>query len=165
MKKRKNSVRKIEKIKRKSEKAVSRTKKSNHIRGWLIPVLLLSLASAVYSSYLLVYRIVLIMNNRALFGVYVSVAFLMVYCGSIWTFLYSSLTRKKKAIDAFKVAAVSGIAFTLWFFLIGQLIINPRGFLSRVFYYVPMLIANIGFIIAVLLYLMKSKRVRKTLER
>ena len=151
--------------KRKKRVSKARGKKTKKIGGWLIPVLLFCLCSAIYSSYLLIQRIIAIANNRVLFGVYISVIFLIIYCGSIWGFLYFSLCKKKEAINIFKIAAVSGIVFALWFFLIGQLIINPEGFLPGIYYYIPMLIVNLGFLAAVFFYLMKSKRARKTFVR
>src|SRR3989344_2511074 len=138
----------------KKRKAKSRFFKD--IGGWLIPVLLLLAYSAISASYLLIQRIIAIINNTAGTGVYISVSFLVVYLASVLMTIIFIFMRKKKAVKAFIAAFISGTVFSLWYFLIGQIIYYPGSMRAILAYGIPMILFNLALDLVVLFYLLKS---------
>lgn len=148
--------------KRKSKKSGG---KLEGIGGLLIPVLILCFYSAISSTWLLIQKITLIVNNQALAGVYVSSILLVLYCVFIWLSIIFILMKKKSAVKMFVFSFISGALFSLWYFFIGQLIYFPQNKLTILRYGLSMVLFNIIVSFLVLFYLKKSKRMKNTLKK
>jgi len=137
-------------------------KRLEGIRGWLLVILLVCVYSALSASYLLVQRINAILTKTVALGVYVSLIILIIYCFFIWVTVYMIFTKKKKTASIFVFAAISGTAFSFWYFLISQLIYYPSQISSVLLPNLLMIVINLAITITVLLYLKKSERVKNT---
>ncbi len=130
--------------------------KTKNLGGWLIIVLILFVLSFLSAFSLLVEKMLAILFLNIRFGVYISAIFLFYSIVLI-------LQRKKKAYKTSIAALYIGILFSLWYFVIAQLI-----FYSNFRYFVlntADFILNTAVLIILILYLKKSKRVKKTLVK
>lgn len=130
------------------------------INGWLIPVVLVCIFSALSNTYRLIQRIIAISTQNPALGVYVSMALLVIYCILIWMVIIFIFMKKKAAIKSFIAAAISGTIFSFWFYLLSQLIYTPA---SSIVGGLLAFLLNLIIVALILVYLLKSKRVKKTL--
>jgi len=137
--------------------------KIKNLGGWLVLVLVLFLLSFISSFSLLVEKILAILFLKIGFGVYISAILLLTYSVFLFYSIVLILQRKKKAYKTATKTLYIGILFNLWYFVIAQLLfyINLNYFILNISNF----ICNTAVSIVLILYLKKSKRVKKTLVR
>jgi len=137
--------------------------KINNLGGWLIVVLALFILSFFSSFSLLVEKVLAILFLNVGFGVYISAVLLLIYSVFLFCSIVLILQRKKKAYKISIAALYTGILFSLWYFVIAQLLfyINSNYFMLNIADFT----LNTAVSIILILYLKKSKRVKKTLVK
>lgn len=154
-------------MKKYSRKIIKSKQTSKKISGWLLLILGICFYSALFASNLLFQRINWIFNANAVtgFGVYISAILLIFYCIAIFTTIVFILMKKKLAIKMFIISGIFETLFTIWFYLIGQLIYFPEKASLIWKYNSIVVIINLAIILGIMFYLLKSKRVKETLVR
>ncbi|PIN78137.1 hypothetical protein COV15_00560 [Candidatus Woesearchaeota archaeon CG10_big_fil_rev_8_21_14_0_10_34_12] len=139
-------------------------KKLNKITGWLIPVLIILIYSALSNSYILIQKFNAILYQPAASGVYLTAALLALYLIFLWLTVAFIFLKKKKAKTAFLFTAVFGTIFSFWYYLVGQFIYYSYKAEFIITYNLPMVLVNLAITIAILLYFSKSKKLNQTLK-
>lgn len=139
-------------------------KKLNGIGGWLILITLMFIFSAIANTYLLIQKIILLFNNPSL-GIYISAILSGIYCVLIWLSIIFIFMKKKIAIKLFIYVIVAGTIFIFWYFLISQLIYSSLNFMEILQNNLIIILFNLIINILVVIYLLKSKRVKTTLTK
>jgi len=137
-------------------------KKFKGIGGWLILITLMFIFSAIANTYLLIQKIILLFNNPSL-GIYISAILSGIYCVLIWLSIIFIFMKKKIAVKLFIYAIVAGTIFIFWYFLISQLIYSSLNFMEILQNNIIIILFNLIINILVVIYLLKSKRVKNTL--
>ena len=155
MKKRQRASRKSRRIR---EKTNRKTGKSGEISIWLIAVSIILAISFLSSLYLLAQKVIAILFLNIKFGVYISAILLLIYSALLFLGILNIFLKKRKAIKITVYALYIGIAFTLWYWLIGQLIFYKQ--IPFIITNAANLIVNLAIIILILLYFKKSMKLR-----
>ena len=146
---------------KKRRTARRKIEQSKEIGGGLILVLIVFALSFLTAVSLLTQKIVAILLLNAKIGVYISAILLLFYTAFLFYSIVLVLLRKAKAVKISFLALYLGLVFTLWYWLIGPLIFYQQNLFLFMSNFVNLVI-NLAIIIAIILYLRKSKRVKDT---
>lgn len=139
-----------------------RNKQTKKIGGWLLVLLLDLFVSGLIMGIFFIQRVIAILSSQATLGVYISAFLLFLYGIFIIITIFKILTKKKSAISTFIVTAIVGVIFVIWYYLLSSLIYSQFSSEQMVYNWINV-IFNIALTVVMVLYLIKSKRVKKTL--
>jgi len=143
---------------KRTTKRKRKTAGTNKLGGWLVVVLIALILLELSAVYLLAQRIGTALTYSVQWGVYVSMFILLIYSILLLYSIYLILEKKKKAINLSIAALFFAVIFDIWYFVIGNYIFNkPLDFLS--------FLMNFVIVLVIIIYLKRSKRVKKTLTR
>lgn len=139
-----------------------RNKQTKKIGGWLLVLLLDLFVSGLIMSIFFLQRVIAILSSQATLGVYISTCLLFFYELFIGITIFKILTKKKSAIKTFIITAIVGAIFVIWYYLLSSLIYHQFSSEQMVYNWINV-IFNIALTVVMAIYLIKSKRVKKTL--
>ena len=133
----------------------------NGIGGWLLVVLLLCILSAISNLALLIQKLASIITQFKV-GILISAVLLLVYSTLIWITIFMIFKKKKSAIKGYIYSFIAGTLFVIWYYLVSWLIYFPDQTVQIVQNLI-IIFVNVLIMALMLLYLLKSKRVKNTL--
>jgi len=131
------------------------------IGGWLLVVLLLCILSAISNLALLIQKLASIITQFKV-GILISAVLLLVYSTLIWITIFMIFKKKKSAIKGYIYSFIAGTLFVIWYYLVSWLIYFPDQTVQIVQNLI-IIFVNVLIMALMLLYLLKSKRVKNTL--
>jgi hypothetical protein len=131
------------------------------IGGWLLVVLLLCILSAVSNLNILIPRLISVITQFKI-GVLISAALLLVYYIFMGMTILMIFKKKKLAIKGYTYSFITGALFMIWYHLVAWFIYFPDKTVQIAQNFVAVLV-SILIMALILLYLLKSKRVKNTL--